>query len=488
MRRAVLGLTAAGLAGALVLRGEPLPLDRWSLEALAGQRGPVGTAVAGAVALLGSGMLLYPLLAALVFVRGTRAVLAVALLAAAQLGHDVLLAGVPLERPDPGLRLAAASGAATASGHAMTAVVGWGLLLTVLGVPRRWVYATAGLAGVLVGAARAYLAVHWLSDVVAGLLLGLAALTVARWVLDRPWPTLRRPAWDWKWLLTAGAAVFALAPIVWTAPDQRMKDLLVYAGSAAAAGSGTDVYAYRTPFGMPFTYPPFAAILVEPLSRVPLGLLQVLWALGTVALLIPLAQVALEPVVRRVGLPVTVALLLISSPVRSHLRFGQVGVLLVLLVALDLLRPGLSRRWQGWGVGLAAAVKLTPAVYVPWMFVTAPLRRRGLSTVLWAGGATLVGLLLLWPSSPSYLLRAAWDTDRFGDNAWPGNQSVRGALLRAGLSPLWLACALILVVLATWGARRLELRGDRLGAVGVLAALAVAVSPISWVHHLVWLA
>jgi len=112
--------------------------------------------------------------------------------------------------------------------------------------------------------------------------------------------------------------------------------------------------------------------------------------------------------------------------------------------------------------------------------------------VLWALGATLLGLLLLWPSSPAYLLDAAWDSSRFGDNAIPGNQSIRGALLRTGLpltavSLTWLAASVVLLAVATYNARKLELAGNRLGAVGVLAALSVAVSPITWVHHLVWL-
>ena len=358
----------AVLAGLLVLRREPLGLDRWSLDLILDHRTTATTPIALAVAFLGSGMLLYPLLlllAALLPDRRAAALLSVAALAAAQLLHDILLAGVALPRPDPSLFLTPAAGAATASGHAMTAVVGWGLVLRLLRQPL-W---AAFAAGALVGLARAYLAVHWLSDAVAGLLLGTVILLATVRLLDRPLPAIPWPRLDRRWLLPALAALIALLPIVFTRGSERMKDLLVYAGSAAAAGSGTDVYAYRTPFGMPFTYPPFAAVLVEPLSRIPLGLLQILWALGTVALLIPLARVALAPVVARIGLPITLTLLLISAPIRSHLRFGQVGILLVLLVSLDLLRTT-TTRWTGWGVGLATAVKLTPAVFIPWMFIT----------------------------------------------------------------------------------------------------------------------
>jgi membrane-associated phospholipid phosphatase len=481
----------AALAGLLILRREPLGPDRWSLDLIIEHRTTATTPIALTVALLGSGMLLYPLLLLLAAVlphRRAAALLSVAALATAQLLHDVLLAGVALPRPDPTLFLTPAAGAATASGHAMTAVVGWGLALHLLRLPLWGAFA----AGALVGLARAYLAVHWLSDALAGMLLGTVVLLVTLRLLDRPLPAIPWPRPDRRWLPPTLAALTALIPIVLTHGSERMKDLLVYAGSAAAAGSGTDVYAYRTPFGMPFTYPPFAAVLVEPLSRIPLELLQILWALGTVALLIPLARVALAPIVAHIGLPTTLTLLLISAPIRSHLRFGQIGVLLVLLVSLDLLRT-CPPRWAGWGVGLATAVKLTPAVYIPWMFITRGLLTRGARTVAWAAGATLLGLLLLWPSSPAYLLDAAWDSSRFGDNAIPGNQSIRGALLRSGLSLpavswTWLCVSLALTGVAIYNARRLELAGNRLAAVGVLAALSVAVSPISWVHHLVWLA
>ncbi len=110
----------------------------------------------------------------------------------------------------------------------------------------------------------------------------------------------------------------------------------------------------------------------------------------------------------------------------------------------------------------------------------------------WAATATLAGLVVLWPSSPSWLGDALWDSSRFGANDIPGNQSVRGMLLRtplpeAAAERVWLLCAVVLLLVGVLGARQLEQAGHRLGAVGVLAATSVAVSPISWQHHLVWL-
>lgn len=440
---------------------------------------------------LGSGAVLYPVLllcAARSVRRGQglrRALLPVAVLAAAQVVEAV--AFVTLERPGP-----VGGQISFSSGHALTAALGWGLVARHVG-GRGAAAAAVGLA-LVGGATRVWLGLHWTSDVLAGWLFGAAALLLV--VLlerqdTRPGPParhLRLEGSAWAWAVAGVAALVPLLPLLLVPAPERMKDLLVYVGAGSAAACGADVYDVRTVYDMPFTYPPFAALLSEPLSRVPLGLLQVLWVAATLAALVGVAQVAMRPVVARIGLPLTLALLLVSSPVRSHLRFGQVGLFLVLLVAADLLH---DRRRRGAGLGLAIAVKLTPAVFLPWLLLGR--RTRTFATALAVGaGTTLSGLVLLWPSAQEYLWRALWDSGRFGPNQIAGNQSVRGMLLRTGLDEhvvtvLWLASAALLVVAGTVGARRLDDAGNRLAALGVLAALSVAVSPISWVHHLVFL-
>jgi hypothetical protein len=351
----------------------------------------------------------------------------------------------------------------------------------------------------VVGGTRVYLGVHWLSDAVTGVVIGavlLACAVAAISYVDRREPRpIELPQWlrvsPWAWTIPAAAAALPVGLLLASPPAERLKDLLVYHGAGGTAGAGQNLYAFRTTFAMPFTYPPFAALVVEPLSRMPLGVAQTLWTVATLAAVVALAPVALRPVVDRIGLPLTVTALLLSTPVRSHLRFGQVGVFLVLLVALDLVH---RKPWKGWGLGLAIAIKLTPAVFLPWLVVSRKWKRLG-GTLGWLVGATVIGLVLLWPSAGDYMFRASRDTTRFGANDIPGNQSVRGMLLRLfgpdgahNAERLWLLAAVVLVAIGTWQAWRCERNGNRLAAVGVLAALSVAVSPISWVHHLVWLA
>lgn len=524
-----LGLVAALAVGVAAVGSAPLPVDLTVQEFLSAHASGTGRQLAALVTQLGGGPVLYSVLLALCLLaararRSVRALLPLVVLGVGQVLEAVLFASVHRPASDGGLAAAALAGTFS-SGHAAAAVLGWGLIArqvrstddrSEMGTSA---WALALLIGAAVAATRTYLGLHWLSDAVVGVLSGACLLVAGVEILRRAetrWSVhagnLRsddgarldaiRPAaspvgtavrclsWArtsaWAWVVPVAAAAVPVGALLLAPGPERLKDLLVYHGAGYVAGAGQDVYAFRTAWSMPFTYPPFAALVLQPLARMPLGLAQLLWTGASLAAVVWLADVALQPVVRRIGLPLTVTALLVSSPVRSHLRFGQIGIFLVLLVSLDLLRRGRG----GWGLGLATAVKLTPAVFLPWLLATAQWGRLK-AAVAWATGASVLGLVLLWPSSGDYLHRASRDASRFGPNAIPGNQSVRGMLLRALPAPsaerLWLVVALLLVAVGTYHAVRLERGGNRLAAVGVLASLSVAVSPISWVHHLVWL-
>ena len=88
------------------------------------------------------------------------------------------------DRPAFAHPVASTAGKSFPSGHALTAVVAFGLV--VLLVPQRFKIA-AGVIGsvavLLVSYSRVALAVHYVSDVVAGWLLGAAWLVLAGWLL-----------------------------------------------------------------------------------------------------------------------------------------------------------------------------------------------------------------------------------------------------------------------------------------------------------------
>lgn len=479
------------LAASLVAHDGPLGFDRWVRALVLGHVPDAAESLSAVLTQLGSGAVLYPLLVLLAFRRRTYYAAALpAVLAVGQVLEAVALSAVP--RTPPGL----VSWASLSSGRTATAVLGWGLVALALAAPARRAVIAGVSGGFLVASTRVLLDLHWASDVVLALLFGaallLSFLAVEPRLSRQRLPHDRALAWSrgspWAWAFAGAGALVAVVPPLLEPASRRLGDLAVYVGSAGVVGAGGDLYGYRTEAGLPFTYPPFAALVAEPLARVPLPLVQIAWTAATLAAALDVAVLAMRPVVERLGLPVTTALLLVSTPVRSHVRFGQVGLFLVLLVAADLLR---RHARKGWGVGLATAIKLTPGIYIAWL-LAAGRWSRVRASVAWAAAATLAGVLLLWPSSPTWISAALWDSSRFGRNDIPGNQSVRGMLLRAfsddaTAERLWLVLAVVLGVVGIVGARRLELAGNRLAAVGTLAAASVAASPISWQHHLVWL-
>jgi membrane-associated phospholipid phosphatase len=136
------------------------------------------TAVAVVLSWLGSAVVNWPLrLAAMLLLAWRRHWLRLAAFGLAVLSSEVLIGWVKgaLDRPRPPGSLIATTGAAFPSGHAIaTAVTAVGLVL-VLAPPgrKRWRWeVNAVIITSVMALSRVYLRAHWLSDTVAGALLG----------------------------------------------------------------------------------------------------------------------------------------------------------------------------------------------------------------------------------------------------------------------------------------------------------------------------
>jgi alpha-1,2-mannosyltransferase len=275
-------------------------------------------------------------------------------------------------------------------------------------------------------------------------------------------------------------------------------DLHVYVGGAGALdhpGALYDyVYADQTPdFPLPFTYPPFAAVVFYPLHLIPFGILSFAWQLGIIAALYGVVRISQRLLPgsggdRRTAMLWTAVGIWIE-PLRSTFDYGQINVLLVLAV----LYAVYSTRWwlSGWLVGLAAGVKLTPAVSGLY-FVGA--RRWGVAVfsavVFFATVA--VSALVVGDQTRYYFTELLGDADRVGPIGTSFNQSWRGGISRilghdAGYGPLVLAGIAVTAVLAVLAWRAIGGATDRLGGIIVVQLFGLLVSPISWTHHWVWL-
>jgi alpha-1,2-mannosyltransferase len=294
----------------------------------------------------------------------------------------------------------------------------------------------------------------------------------------------------------AGSAGMAVAHVVHP-PWHHLFDLSVYRGGVRWWLHGRPLYDYHKPHSRyGFTYPPFAALLMTPLAVVPQPVAAAL-VVGTSAVLV-VAGVGwlVTPVARRAGwtpwfaagLVLPVAFLL--EPVRETLGFGQVNILIAALVLTDVVAVQRGRRWAGIGIGLAAAVKLTPAVFVVHLLLTGRRRAAGVAVVTFL--AASLGTFAIAPgTSWRYWGGAVWQVDRVGSLFNPNNDSLLSALARLSYPAqpnraVWLVLVAVVAVVALRRAARAARQGDELVGVTLTGLTGCLVSPISWGHHLVW--
>lgn len=267
-----------------------------------------------------------------------------------------------------------------------------------------------------------------------------------------------------------------------------MIDLDVYRRTGQMMLAGQDFYIAE---GLPWIYPPFAALFTGPLAWIDLGVAQVGWIALTVALLMAmLYRLGLSGWVLSV---VTMAAVWLAEPVRETLGFGQLGVLLAAAAVLDSM-PGrrvLPRRLlpEGFWIGLVTAVKLTPATVAAQQFF-AGRRRPGLVAFFTFVAATGLGFLLMPQGSLHY-----WGGLMSGDSGinagivFKTNQSVMGmwARLFGELSRGGLVLSVVVVVLGIAAAVLVQRAGEQRLGICIAGLTSLLASPISWSHHYVWI-
>ncbi|MEV5875477.1 glycosyltransferase family 87 protein [Streptomyces sp. NPDC052101] len=291
--------------------------------------------------------------------------------------------------------------------------------------------------------------------------------------------------------------VLVAAVTVFTATVPLLRgffDLRVYYGAVHTwVHHGGRIYDYQVPgtsYG--FTYPPFAAVAMLPLAPLDRTSAIVVSLLVNLAALAAILRILAGGDWRRHGWfrwALCLCLLALFEPLRDTFSFGQVNLVLLALVLGDcrLLASG-RERWAGAGIGLAAAVKLTPALFIGLLLLAGRRRAAGVATAV-AAAATALAAWADPRASRFYWTEALWDTGRVGRLDYVSNQSLQGVLARLGEPgrPLWATAVLLTLCVWAWRARRAVTAGDWTAAFALTGATACLVSPITWVHHLVWL-
>jgi len=296
----------------------------------------------------------------------------------------------------------------------------------------------------------------------------------------------------WLWPAVSGAAAFIGVTVL--ALVHQQVDLSTYLlGGAHAAGD--DLFSVTlAKDGLGFTYPPFSALLFSPFAHAPVRLAEVVFSWANLAAVCALIAACLRAVCDQLDRRTIVwwALVLLVpvvmfDPVRQTFLLGQVNIFLALIVVadmtLDLPIP------RGILVGLAAAIKLTPLILVPYLFLTRQ-GRAGVRAIASFAVAALLALAVNASTSLAYWTHYIRDPQRAGMLSWIGNQGVLGALERMVGHTVTTPTTFVIVlsvgtvglVVAAGAYRR---SSPVLGFLVVEATESLA-NPVSWSHHFIW--
>ncbi|MCW2494136.1 glycosyltransferase 87 family protein [Jatrophihabitans sp.] len=270
--------------------------------------------------------------------------------------------------------------------------------------------------------------------------------------------------------------------------EAKLGDTAVYWQAGRRVLAGGDVYGFTVNhFG--FTYPPFAAMVIGAVSWLPEAGLWCLFNLLSLLALVTVLRLCAAADIAAARRGDTRAALRLSSlvlalPVTETFRFGQVDLILLALVLVDLL---VYRR--GILLGVAAAFKLTPGLFVVYLLMQRRYREAAVATGVFLGAGALSSTVLPHAAA-TYWLHDLESGTGIGGFDGARNQSLHGVALRAfgaHLGPVvWVALALPVLLLGMLLARRIARAGLELLAIGAVGVTGCLISPLSWNHHWVW--
>ncbi|WP_328686516.1 bifunctional glycosyltransferase 87/phosphatase PAP2 family protein [Streptomyces sp. NBC_00343] len=293
------------------------------------------------------------------------------------------------------------------------------------------------------------------------------------------------------WLVAAVLAVRQVAVVLSTPQGDRLTDLETWVGPDGVLHVKGSLYDSTQ-----FTGTPFGGLVLKPLTRAAEQALGWGWTFGTLLLVVALGLVVSralpKPVTRRASLlaaPVAISLLMLSLPVRNTLWLGQTSIIPVLLVLLGCFTVR-GERAGGVLIGLAAALQPTVLLFAPLLWFTGR-RRAAVTSVLTFAASVAIAWAAMPHDSYTYWVHHMAGAGLGGAADGLGNQSLHGALLRLGLTgPLEIGVFLALGAAVTYLGLRRAVRyardGQLLLAVAVTGCAAIAVSPTTWQHQLLW--
>ena len=250
---------------------------------------------------------------------------------------------------------------------------------------------------------------------------------------------------------------------------------------------------------LPFTYPPFAALLFMPFAFLPFGVgvgimytisIGVAWWMASLIYDYATSRGYHIPFQDKLGRYGTIAVLtfiiILSGPWRRGLALVQVNPIILILVLADFLRPA-KRIPRGALIGIAGGIKLTPLAFG--LILLMRKDWRGIFTLGASFAATvIIGFIFLPHEALTFWTSAVSDPSRVGNINFLDNISIQGWLMHLGLrdpllKPAYYGLVLATIVLFAALLHQLNRRKLVLSQVAVGGFLMVSISPISWSHH-----
>ena len=307
---------------------------------------------------------------------------------------------------------------------------------------------------------------------------------------------MRRTIRGVPWLYLVAPAIAALVRFekLWTPGRFGRLDFRIYY-EAVDTTTAAALYDFEYKINnLGFTYPPFTALLLRPFTLFGLATAERIWYLVSFALLVWFAHrcARLLPHDNEVVKSLACAFIIISMPVTLTLQFGQINALIGALLMIDMLLVDRGHRLGGIGLGLASAIKVTPA-YLGVVFAAAGRVRHAVVAGITAIAATALAAIALPGPSKDYWTSVLYDTDRVGSVETKFNNSLRRIVAWLGWSDslstlVWIAVAALVTVLVIVRVRQSFAAGNVLAAYTIASIGGYLVSPISWGHHLLFLA
>lgn len=305
------------------------------------------------------------------------------------------------------------------------------------------------------------------------------------------------PGWVERWgaiVLVVGLSLYLITTAIWLLAYAHQVDMSIYrfgGESLIHRRPLYDVGLSGRPDELLFNYPPFAAVVFAPLALVPLPVLRLIVPISNLLILAMVIRRCWRAMGIRESREVRsltmmgVGALICLEPVHTTIALGQIGLVLLAVLLLDLLPLAGERRWSGVGVGLAAGVKLTPLFFIPYLLLTGRVRAAVVASATFA--ATIgVGFLVDPSQGAAYWFGGTFhDLSRILATGTSGNASIYGLLSRTSLTggtltATWLAAATLTGAACLVVAARAHVRGEVLLGVALCGLGSAAASPFSW--------